>query len=74
MNSRLDRISLLLEEISTKYPSDLAEVEDYLIDLISYYSDRDDYIAPEKVEYELIRCKILPAEVRPPLILDFDYE
>lgn len=70
--SRVAKCFDLLDELLTKYPRSIDEVEEELVMNLEYYRDLASYIPQDKVEVKTIKCKILPATVRPPLALDLE--
>jgi len=70
--NRVDKLIDLLKEISTNYPEALDEIEEDLKDILLFYKDKENYIPPEKVEVRPIKCKLLPAVIRSPFILDVE--
>lgn len=70
--SRVTRCFELLQELLTIYPKSIDEVEEDLVGNLEYYKDLATYVPKKTVEGRTIICKILPTEIRSPLVLDLE--
>lgn len=77
-NEALRHTSLgLLETIYQSYPEGLLDAVDDLNNIIDFYRQRRAdaeqlRVSSQPVEMELIKGRMLPATMAPPIVLDFD--
>jgi hypothetical protein len=66
----------LLHELFSAYPEGLEEASEELANILEYHQERQVYLQQSKSslpqDFKIIPGRILPSEVRPPLIMDFE--